>query len=222
MLGTTSSVATEQICFPSDCDNEADRTIFLSVHKQSLAYDVCEHTVGTGSPVSLDVTFAKGKMSCDKNSAGEIVIDGTVIKAPCNGDPSCCTPAGKGPCREPGDCCSGYCNSSTGTCDAFPGGVPTLMPANMPTPMPTPTWTDGSMHRCSDVKRAYKSGGCCGNPMGSMSMPRRLASSTTEDELLESMEAVLRQAKAEGGVANVERLTKKIGDKVKEHIEMAV
>lgn len=230
MFGTTSSVATQQVCFPTVCDNQADRTMYLSVMTTSLASSACEAVAGASGgatsaiPLSFDVTFANAKMSCDKNSAGEIVIDGTVIKPPCNGNPSCCLAAGEGPCQEPGDCCSGFCNSGTGKCDSSPvvGTVP--MPVNMPTPMPTPMWVDGSMQKCIDVKRAYVAGGCCGNPMGSMSMPydnkRRLASSTTEDELLESMEAALRQAKAEGGMAKVERLMKKIGDKVKEHIEM--
>ena len=75
--------------------------------------------------------------------------------------------------------------------------------------------TSGSMQTCGDVKKTYKAAGCCGNPSMPFDQARRLASSTTDDELLESVKAVLRQAKTEGGTAKAKSLAKRIGDIVK-------
>lgn len=81
--------------------------------------------------------------------------------------------------------------------------------------------TNMSMQTCGDVRKAYKAAGCCGNPSKPFDKTRRLASSPTEDELLESVKAALRQAKAEGGTSKAKSLATKIDDMVKAHIKMA-
>lgn len=83
-----------------------------------------------------------------------------------------------------------------------------------------------SMKTCRDVKKAFKSAGCCGNPTKTFSWPadqdRRLSSAAAaEPELLQSMEAALRKAKLEGGETEVRRLAKKIDSIVKEYTQNA-
>lgn len=92
-------------------------------------------------------------------------------------------------------------------------------PANgtQPTPMPTPT----SMQTCLDVKKAFQTAGCCGNPTKSFTMPdagkRRLTSSTPLAELVDSVKAVLDQAKVEGGASKAKSLADELLNFVKEN-----
>jgi hypothetical protein len=59
------------------------------------------------------------------------------------------------------------------------------------------------LQTCGDVKSAYQSQGCCGNPMKTFAMPGSATKSqrrlSARDDLLESLKVALDQASSEGG-----------------------
>mmetsp|Transcript_82089 Transcript_82089/g.155913 ORF Transcript_82089/g.155913 Transcript_82089/m.155913 type:complete len:130 (+) Transcript_82089:1-390(+) len=82
-------------------------------------------------------------------------------------------------------------------------------------PAPPKTGTAGCEGpSCGEIKSAYRTSGCCGQPMKTFQMPyrRRLQQANMEpSELLQQVEGLLEQVKAQDGAQSASELAKSIG-----------
>eukprot|EP00930_Biecheleria_cincta_P016965 TRINITY_DN1361_c1_g1_i1.p1 TRINITY_DN1361_c1_g1~~TRINITY_DN1361_c1_g1_i1.p1 ORF type:complete len:328 (-),score=73.71 TRINITY_DN1361_c1_g1_i1:76-1059(-) len=214
-----------QTCIPDACRNDAaSMSEVMQFATESYKAATCrqsgfDETLASYKDqlqlmgVSVELVLTAGSaMSCDKNSGGQIVIDGMIIPEPVSdtGDSTCedgpqtdgkfklCI--GSSDCRVPNNYCGeGECDDASGVCIAsvlVSGGGSSS--------------SSSSTTTCGDVKQAYKAAGCCGNPQKAFPMPSRRLSE--EDELLEAVKAELRRAEAEEGATKARALAKSIDD----------
>lgn len=215
---TSTKAPAGQNCIPDACNND-DMSKYMNMLTETMKAETCrsatpafEASIASAKDtlaslgVSMELIFTvESAMSCDRNSAGEFVIDGTTIPVGgSNGGSDCeggSQPDGRYKlCIGDTDCRSSNNYCGEGDCDGNSGMCVESEMKNDP----SSGSGSSSMSTCGDVKRAYKMSGCCGNPQKEFSTHGRRLSE--EDELIEAVKSELRHAKAVGGTSKARTL----------------